>query len=169
MKRVKIVMLIGLAALGAVYAGTMPEAMTKEEKNKLLVKVAFGAINTGDWQSLKKLYSPKFVQHLPGNREPIYWKQFELGCRMAQELFNNTNYNIEDIIADNDKVVVRASSSIAVTINKGTRYETERKIEGTEIDIFRIEGGRIVEEWCEYDYTSAEGKLKAIMAGRLFR
>ncbi|MBA7689258.1 hypothetical protein ES703_97763 [subsurface metagenome] len=88
---------------------------------------------------------------------------------MATELFDSMSYNIEDIIADNDKVVVRMSSSIAVTINKGTPYETEQKIESTEIDIFRIEGGRIVEEWCEYDYTSMEGKIKAIVAGRMFR
>jgi len=169
MKRVWMVVLIGLAVLGVVYAGTRPEDMTREEKNKLLVKVALGAVSTGDWEALRELYSPKYVQHPPGDREPIYWKQFELGCRMAQELFDSMSYKIEDIIADNDKVVVRMSSSIAVTTNKGTRYETEAKIEATEIDIFRIEEGRIVEEWCEYDLTSAEGKLKAIMAGRMFR
>lgn len=169
MKRVKMVVLIGLAVIGVVYAGTRPEEMTKKEKNKLLVKVAIGAVETGDWEALRELYSPKYVQHLPGNREPIYWKQFELGCRMANEFFNTSSYTIEDIVAEGDKVVVRMSTSIAVTTNKGTRYETEKKIEGTEIDIFRIEGGRIVEEWCEYDYTSAEGKFKAIMAGRLFR
>ena len=169
MTRVKMVVLIGLAALGAVYAGTRPEVMTREEKNKLLVKVAIGAVNAGDWEALPGLYSPKFVMHIPGNRESIDWKEFELGCRMAKQFFNETSYNIEDIIADNDKVVVRMSSRIAVTTNKGTRYETEKKIEGTEIGIYRIEAGRIVEEWCEYDYTSMEGKLKAIMAGRMFR
>lgn len=169
MKRIKMIVLIGLVALGAVYAGTRPEAMTREEKNKLLVKVALGAISTGDWQSLKELYSPRFVQHQPGKREPIYWKQFELGCRMAQEFFDNTSFNIEDIIADKDKVVVRMSSSITVTKHKDTRYETEAKIEATEIDIYRIEDGRIVEEWCEYDYTSTEGKIKAFMSGRMIR
>jgi len=169
MTRVKMVVLIGLAALGAVYAGTKPEAMTKEEKNKLLVTVAIGAMNAGDCEGLKELYSPKFVQHLPGNREPIYWKEFELGCRIAQEFFNTTSYKIEDIIAENDKVVVRLSSSATVTDNKDTRYESEKTIEMTEVDIFRIEEGRIIEEWCEYDYTSVEGKIKAIMVGRMFR
>ena len=56
MKRVKMVVLIGLAIFGVVYAGTRPEEMTKKEKNKLLVKVAIGAVNTGDWESLKELY-----------------------------------------------------------------------------------------------------------------
>lgn len=169
MKRVKMVVLIGLAALGAVYAGTRPEDMSREEKNKMLVKVALGAISTGDWEALSELYSPKFVQHSPGSREPIYWNQFELGCRMASQLFDDMRYKIEDIIADNDKVVVRLSSSLNFTKNKDTRYETQAKLEMTEIDIFRIEGGRIVEEWCEYDYTSMEGKIKAFMVGRMFR
>ena len=191
MKRVKMVVLIGLAALGAVYAGTKPEDwtgkkeeigflmdvemetrpedMTREQKNKLLVKVALGAISTGDWQSLEELYSPRFIQHIPGNRGTISWEGFELGCRMAKEFFNTQSYKIEDIIAENDKVVVRLSSIATVTANKDKGYEFEKTIEMTEVDIFRIEAGRIIEEWCEYDYTSVEGKLKAIMAGRMFR
>lgn len=168
MKKVKMVVLIGLVALGAVYAGTRPEAMNREEKNKLLVKVAIGAITTGDWEELRELYSPEFVQHHSGNRAPTYWKQFELGCRMAAQLFDSMSYRIEDIIAENDKVVVRMSTNITVTRNKGKRYETQAKIEWTEIGIYRIEAGRIVEEWCECDYTSMEGKIKDIVAGRMF-
>lgn len=169
MKKVKMVVLIGLAVLGVVYAGTRPEKMTREQKNIQLVKVALEAACGGEFEELKKLYSPRFVQHQPGNRESTYWKQFELGLRMAQEYFNGISYNIEDIVAEGDKVVVRMSSSIEVTNNKGTQYETEHKMEMTEICIYRIKGGRIVEEWCEYDYTSMEGQVKAIVAGRMFR
>ena len=37
MKKVKLVMLIGLAVLGVVYAGTRSEEMTSEEENKTIV------------------------------------------------------------------------------------------------------------------------------------
>jgi len=47
MKKVKMVVLISLAVLGVVYAGRGPEGMTSEQKNKQLVKVAIGAIDTG--------------------------------------------------------------------------------------------------------------------------
>lgn len=169
MRKLGIDLLVGLAVLAVVCAGKAPEDLTSEEKNKLLVEVAIGAVNAGDWEALRELYSPNFVMHVPGHRESIYWKEFELGCRMAKQFFNEMSYNIEDIIAEGDKVVVRMSSSIAVTTHFGKPYETKKKIEGTEIDIFRIKEGRIVEEWCEYDYTSIEAKLKAIMAGRMFR
>ena len=71
MKTVKMVVLIGLVALGAVYAGIRPEKMDRQEKNKLLVKVAIGAFNARDWEGMTELYSPRFVQHWPANQKQL--------------------------------------------------------------------------------------------------
>jgi len=159
MTRVKMVVLIGLAALGAVYAGNRPEDMTREEKNKLLVDVAVSAMNHRDWENMKKLYSPKYVQHGPGNRERIEWPEFEKNCREAQKALPNLRYKIEDIIAEGDKVVVRLSSCSTSKEKRPEGYSVGRKIEMTEIDIFRIEGGRIIEAWIEYDVENLRKQL----------
>ena len=206
MKRGKMAVLIGLAVLGAVYAGTKPkelqtaeqqqkrrlreamqksgmeiieqehnikmvatmpktkdpEAMTRAEKNKLLVEVAIGAINEGDWELVAKLYSKRFVQHSPGQSKPTTWADFELGCRTTRRLLPTARIEIEDIIAEGDKVAVRCKT--VITYEESNRYfeRSPGKVEFTEIDIMRIEGGRIVEEWCEYDTAGWDSKISKL-------
>jgi len=151
MKRVTMIVLIGLAALGAVYAGTRPEDMTREQKNKLLVDVAIGAISAGDWELMAKLYSPRFVQHGPGDTKPTTWTDFELGCRLVHNKLPGLRFEIEDIIAEGEKVAVRLSWSYKNKRWFSMQGNPEGEIGGTELDLFRIEGGRIAEEWCECD------------------
>lgn len=159
MKRVKMVVLIGLAALGIVYAGTRQEEMTLEHKNKLLVKAAIEAISAGDWEQMGEMYWPKFVQHSPGSSEPITWTDYELGCRVARQKMPTVRLEIKDIIAEGNKVAVRLKTIVTYKVNPhGIKTSAEKK-EFTEMDLFRIEGGRIVEEWCEYDTTDWKTKM----------
>ncbi len=48
MKKVSAIMLICLAVLGVVYAGTRTEDVTTEQKNNLIVAAAHGAMSDGD-------------------------------------------------------------------------------------------------------------------------
>jgi len=162
MKKVKMVVLIGLAALGAVYAGTRPEDMTREQESKLIVRVAVQAMNEGDWQTLSEVYSPRFVQHGPGDTKPIKWADFELGCRIMKNKFPTLRLEILDIIAEGDKVAVRLKTVVTFkeTYPHGTRGAG--KVEFTEIDILRIEERRIVEEWCESDMEDWKMKLRKL-------
>ena len=139
-----------------------PEKMSREEKNKLLVKVAIGALNAKDWDMMKKLYSPRFVQHLPGCAKIIEWEDFELAHRTVTRKFPTLRIEIEEIIAEADKVAVRLKTII--TYEEGQTWGTtiEKQIEFTEIDIYRIENGRIIEEWCEFDTRECERKLSKL-------
>ncbi len=160
MKRVKTVVLIGLVLLGAVYAGTRPEEMTREEQNKLLVDVAIGAMNEGDWELMAKLYSPRFVQHGPGKSKPGNWKEYELACRVVRQAFPTVRIKIEDIIAEGDKVAVRTKT--VFTFKESHYIRGPGKVEFTEMDLFRIEGGKIVEEWCEHDTADVSAKMRKL-------
>jgi len=155
MKNAYKVVLIGLVVLGVVYAGTKPGAMTREEKNKDIVRWATEAVNRGDWEWMRDLYSPKFVQHSPASQEPMGWEDFELGCRIARRKLPDARYKIEDIIAEGDKVAVRLRLSTPVKSRWSSMQGKERVFEMTEIDIVRIADGRIVEEWVEYDMVKA--------------
>lgn len=134
--------------------------MSTQDKNKLIVDVAIGHLNNGDWDLMSKLYSQKFVQHPPAGREKINWDKFELACRNTHATLPTLQYNIEDIIAEGDKVVVRMSSSATIKPKKPQRYFVPRKFQMTEINIFRIERGRIVEEWCEFDVEKTRQLLQ---------
>ena len=206
MKKVKMIVLIGLAALGAVYAGTKPKElqtaeqqqkrrlreamqksgmeiieqehqikmvatmpktkdpkkMSREEKNKLLVDVAIGAFNEGDWELMAKLYSKRFVQHNPGKSKPTTWKEFELSCRVVRQTLPTARLEIEDIIAEGDKVAVRCKTVVTYLTGQTWGTETEETIEFTEMDLFRIEGGRIAEEWCEHDTEDWKDKMRTL-------
>lgn len=169
MTKVKMVMLIGLVALGAVYAGIRPEGVNRIEINKSLVKGAIRAMNRGDFVALTQVYSRNFVQHQPGGRKKIGWVEFEMGCRLAKNKLPTWHCEIVDIIEEGDKVAVRLKTVFEYEERYEGNVRQHAKMVLTEIDIFRIEGGKIVEEWCEGDYTGVEGKIRAIIDGRLFR
>lgn len=159
MKKIGVNVLIGLAVIMVLCAGRKPEEMSREEKNKLLVKVAIGAINAGDWETLPELYSEKFIQHGTGDSENVRWTEFELGCRIVHNRLPDLRCEIEDIIAEDDKVVVRLRWKAKRTKNKGYRNETTKEIGWSEIDIMRIAGGKIVEEWTELDTANMKSQL----------
>lgn len=184
MKRVETVVLIGVAVFGAVYAGKVPvemsrveqsklalgaihaesgpEPITREEKNKLLVRVAIGAMNAGDFEEMAELYSPRFVQHSPGSFKPTTWTDFELGCRIMKSKFPTLRIEIEDIIAEGNKVAVRLKTVVKFKESHNPSIRGPGKVEFREIDIMRIEGGRIIEEWCEYDTEAMKQKLRKL-------
>lgn len=162
MTRIKMVVLIGLAALGVVYAGTRPEDMTREKKNKMLVEVAIGAMNEGDWELMAKLYSTRYVQHGPGTPIATTWTDFELGCRNIKRMLPTLRYEIEDIVAEGDKVAVRLKAIVTYKERDFRGKTTNGQTEFTEMDLFRIEGGRIAEEWCEHDTADWKTKLRML-------
>lgn len=154
-----VVVVTCLVAVGLLYASTGIGETNSEEKSKLIVKVAMQAINEGDWQTLSEVFSPKFLQHSPGSSEPITWTDFELGCRVTRQKMPTVRLELEDIIAEGNKVAVRLKTIVTYKVNPhGIGAKAEKK-EFTEMDLFRIEGGRIVEEWCEYDTTDWKSKM----------
>ncbi len=162
MKRVKVVLLIGLAVIGAVYAETRPEDMTREQKNKMIVDVAIGAMNEGDWEFLEKMYSPKFLHHRQGRSEHESWEERELAYRIIRQMIPTAKMIIEDIVAEGDKVAVRLKTVVTFKEITGSIVHGKDKVEFAEMDMYRLEGGKIVEEWSEYDTADWEKKFKLL-------
>ncbi len=161
MKKVSGIVLIGLVVLGVVYAGTGPENMTRAETNKFIVKAALRAMTGGDWQRLQNLYSPKFQQHGPNKTKAVTWSDFELSCRFVHNKIPTLRYEIQDLIAEGDKVVVRLKWIAKYKRHAGLRSETEEEMAWSEIDIMRIVDGKIIEEWCEYDRQYRRNQIRA--------
>lgn len=160
MKKVAGILLMSLILCGIVYAIKKPQDMTREEKNKLLVESAIIAVNDRDWAFMSKLYSPRFVQHHPGNNQTTSWTDYELRCRSVWEKLPTARTNIQDLVVEGDKVAVRWKTVMNYK-EKGRAGKTrEAKIELTGIDLFRIQGGRIVEVWCEHRGGNLEQRLR---------
>ena len=121
------------------------------EENKALVQRSWELDNP---ERLDEFYPPDVVWHMPeqdlrGIEEAKQYVSTFLGA------FPDASFSVEDLIADGDKVVSRFT---ARGTHQGETEEfgppTGRQLEQEGITIHRIEDGKIVEEWSQYDNLS---------------
>ncbi len=152
MKRVYMVLSIGLIALGLVCPGCRPPSTAQLEENKASVRLAFEeGWNKGNLTTVDEDVATNYVLHDPFSGEvkgPEGYKQY---VKMYRNAFPDLHFTIEDQIAEGDKVVTRWTCTgthrgelmgIAPTGKLGT-------VTGIFID--RIAGGKAVETWAAWD------------------
>jgi predicted ester cyclase len=130
---------------------TTEEMSVPTEENKALVQRSWEISSP---ENLDEVYPPDVVWHMPeGDLRGI-----EEAKRYASTFFEalpDVSISVEDLLADGDKVASRVRF-------RGTHQgETEefgpptgRQVELEGITIHRIEGGKIVEEWNQFDNLS---------------
>ncbi len=117
------------------------------EENKEIVRRFYAAINAGRLEIIDELVAEDLVEHeeFPGvasGREGV--RQF---MQMMRTAFPDFAMTIEDIVAEGDKVFIRA------TMRGRHRGEfmgipaTGKQIEVPFGDFVRFEGGKVVEHW----------------------
>src|SRR5919107_3587786 len=134
--------------------GMYAPVASAEENNKALIRRLFKAqedLQSGkaDLNTLDQLLAPDFVSHY--KRLPSQRPDREGYKRVLTELratSSNVSYLIEDQVAGEDKVVTRLI--VQTTDDQGELMgvaPTGREVTGKAILIYRIEGGKIAEEW----------------------
>jgi steroid delta-isomerase-like uncharacterized protein len=130
------------------------------EENKALVRRAFENLSTvvGDHE---RLYGDDWVGHFPG-MPPLDADGHEMYSKVMQTAFPDLEREIGDMVAEGDRVVVRWTA-------KGTHLgdfngipPTGKTATSSGITIFRVAGGRIVEEWAESDMLGLLQQVGAI-------
>jgi serine phosphatase RsbU (regulator of sigma subunit) len=119
-----------------------------QERNKVLVRRFLEAQAKGDLDAVKEMMAPHFVDH---NLRPAKKSDREGYLRVVAEeqaAFSEIRYIIEDQIAEGDKVMTRWTGS---GVHDRGQYQgfapTGRWSADKIIDVHRIEGGKIAEEW----------------------
>jgi steroid delta-isomerase-like uncharacterized protein len=114
----------------------------------------------GDFSNLDDIYSPGFVGHFPAGtitgREGI--RAQVLAHRRA---FPDWTEEVEDIIVEGDRVVTRFTSR---GTNEGEflgNPETGHAVEISEVSIYRMENGKIAEQWVYPDMRAMQQQLRA--------
>ena len=125
------------------------------EENKALVQRSWEIANQERVEErVDEVYPPDVVWHMPegelrGIEEAKQYVSTFLGA------FPDASFSVEDLIAEGDKVVSRFT---ARGTHQGETEEfgppTGRQLEQEGITIHRIEDGKIVEEWSQYDNLS---------------
>ena len=123
-----------------------------EEQNKALVMRYFGAVESGDLEAVKEIFSPDFILHHTTGQDLSLEKTIETVKKQNEQariMFPDLTFINEDTIVNGDKAVVMFTF-------KGTHKgdvegipATGNAVEGRSITIFRFENGKIAEGWQE--------------------
>lgn len=134
------------------------------EENKAIVRKFFEeGPSKGNLSAADDLLSPDFIIYgpLPASPGVEGINEIITTCRAA---FEHLNVTIEDMIAENDKVVARFT---ARGIHKGNFMDlpaTGKSIIMTGIEIFRVKNGKIAEIWAEANLFGLMQQLGIIPA-----
>jgi putative acetyltransferase len=118
----------------------------RSEENKATVLGIYEAINSGDFQALDSLIADTFIEHENGVEPPTKAGAIEALQRM-REAFGDFTIIVEDMIAEGDRVFVRATMSGLHQVEFMGTPPTGRQVRAPVADFFRIAGWRAIEHW----------------------
>ena len=99
-----------------------------------------------------ELYAPGYVGHDPSNPEDI--RGLEAAKQAAadyRQAFPDLQVTVEDLIAEGDKVVARLRFRGTHRGELEGIAPTGRRVDCTGIVVSRMEGGKIAEDWANFD------------------
>ena len=134
------------------------------EQNKAVARRRIEeGVNKRNLALIDELLAPNCVHHFPGN-PPLDRAAFKQVSAMFHSAFPDLHETIEDGIVDEDRVAQRLTS-------RGTHLgefqgipATGKRFTVSAITILRIEGGKIVEMWSEFDALGLLQQLGVIPA-----
>jgi len=131
------------------------------ESNKRLVRQMNAEVwNKENLDMVDKLYTPDFVLHfLPDGSELRGIDSLRAHIREHRKAFPDWSEEITRVVAERDLVVIQY---VSTGTNQGRwlgNSPTGRRIQINEVSIFRIEDGRIAEQWLLPDLFSMQQQL----------
>jgi steroid delta-isomerase-like uncharacterized protein len=132
------------------------------EENKAIVLHHWEeAVNKGNMDLIDEIFAPDFVAHEADQdiRGPEGVRQFILMLRVG---FPDLHVIVEDVVAEEDKVVVRWVASGTHQGDLMGLPPSGKRVSVAGITISRFEGGKLAEEWELYDTMGMMQQLDAI-------
>jgi predicted ester cyclase len=122
---------------------------SEAEENKALVRRFLAAEFKWNTEALDEILAPDFVDHsLPGEPGP---KGYLRAMAAGRAPFSEFHHNIEDQVAEGDKVVTRITGRATHDRREAMGVApTGEEYEGSGIIIHRVVGGKIAEQWREW-------------------
>jgi hypothetical protein len=133
------------------------------EQNKDVIRRMLAAGDAGDWSVVEELWSPDIVVHF-GAADLARADALAL-LRSAYASFPDLRHDVHELIATDDKVVLRGTITATHRGDFQGIPATGRKVGIGQIVIFRLAGGRIVEYWEQADFLSLMQQLGAHAGG----
>lgn len=140
-----------LLLLASVTLVSLPQAYADQaDDNKAtVVRYLDGLFNNSDFALTDKLVSAKFVDHGNGTKEPRSREDLKNEVVFYRQTFPDLHVILTHIVAEDDKVAYQFRSTSAGVKQGGKPFF----LTGMIID--RLENGKIIERWENYDELGA--------------
>lgn len=126
------------------------QAGSLQDRNKAVALRVFDEIfNQGKFQVADEIYARDFVNH--GVKSSVGLKEDQDAARGWKEAFPDLKMVVILTVAEGDLVTVVWTASGTNTGQGNGLPATGKKIESRGITVWRIVGGKIREEWSEFD------------------
>ena len=123
-----------------------------EETNKALVMRYFGAVESGDIEAVKEIFSPDCILHHTTGQDWSLEETIETVKRQNEQ----SKVMFPDVTFINGDTIVKGDKAVLMFTFKGTHTgdiegipATGNAVKGRSITIFRFENGKIAEGWQE--------------------
>ncbi len=125
-------------------------------------------LNKAQFDALDQYVSPRFETHsLHHNPTPLgnlgtQPPSFKEALIHSQKILANFHRRLDDLIVQGDKVVIRHTTT-AIHVGEFMGFAaTNKEISFTGISIYRVEQGKILEEWYVWDRMGLYDYLKSL-------
>ncbi len=135
------------------------------EQNKALCRRLYAAVSSGDFDVLDQIVVPNFVEHemvapgMPAGRDGL-----KALFRMVRQAMPDMVMTPEDIVAEGDRVAVRAVMTGTQTGEFLGIPASGKHVEITVMDLHRIENNQFTEHWGVSDMMALMTQIGAIPA-----
>jgi predicted ester cyclase len=152
-----------IIALSFILLAFSSKGQSAQENKKIITRYLLEIFNGRKLELLGEVFPARFVRHDLNDSTDTWMTVADQQKRLSDlfHAFPDFYYTISDIIAEGDKVVVRA-------VWHGTQKNTFMKTESagnridsvSEIIFYRLEKGKIVERWTQLDLYNLLKKMK---------
>ncbi|KOU19059.1 hypothetical protein ADK52_29415 [Streptomyces sp. WM6372] len=126
------------------------------------MRTAYETLQSGDLDASATMLTEDFIANVPGMPDPLYGREvWKLGARAMLKGFPDLRIQVEDMFGVDDKVAVRVRFR---GTHQGTFQgirATQRPVDFRSIELYRLEGDKIAEEWVAPDMMSLMQQLSA--------
>lgn len=151
-----------LLSVAFITMSCAPPDDSAEARNSGVVRAVFSEIwSKGNVELIPDFFSENYIGHFPGG--DIVHGQGALAAEVMahRKAFPDWNEEVEDEIMDKDRVAVRFTSRGTNTGGFSGNPPTGNRVEISEVAIFRLRDGKIVEQWVFPDMLSLQRQLNA--------
>jgi steroid delta-isomerase-like uncharacterized protein len=143
-----------LLAAGALAAGLLIVRERRRRSPETLVRKYFEAWAEGSPDSLDGVLADEYSGHVNALAGTEDRDRESLADQLEahSQVFAERHYDVEDTVASGDEVAARVHM-------RATHAETDRTAEMDGLVFFRLDNGRIAEEWASWDYLGLARQL----------